>query len=117
MTAQSPTIKPSFGKLRAAAAHYGAGPGTPYISDGDSARVLFFFNLSGSYNGNVRIQEAKDDARIIVSRVNNHDDLVAALKRVLEELESRLDLDNQTDDEAAAIEMAGNALALAEQIG
>lgn len=76
--------KPSFGKLRVAEAHFGAsGKGTPYISDGDSARVLFFFNLSGAYNGNERHQEAKDDAAYIANAVNNHNALVAALEWIV----------------------------------
>jgi len=74
--------KPSFGKLRTASMHFGpSGNGTPYISDGDSARVLFFFNLSGAYNGYARIDEAKYDARYIVRAVNNHEALIAAMER------------------------------------
>lgn len=73
--------KPSFGKLHPRAAHFGAsGKGVPYISDGDSARVLFFFNLSGAYNGNERLEEAKADARIIAHRANTQPELLSALE-------------------------------------
>ena len=76
-------LAPSFGKLLARTAHFGpSGNGTPYISDGDTARVLFFVNLSGAYNGNARIEEANNDMRIISERVNAHDDLSADAARL-----------------------------------
>jgi hypothetical protein len=67
---------PSFGKLRAANIYHGYGDkgGTPYISDGDSARILFFVNLSGAYKGNARA-EALNDMEIIAHRSNCHDEL------------------------------------------
>ena len=83
MTAQH-TKTPSFGKLQWAVKHFDSrGNGTPYISDGDSARVLFFWNLSGAYNGFERLQEARDDAAYIVKCVNSHDKLVAVLELAL----------------------------------
>jgi hypothetical protein len=76
---------PSFGKLLARKAFFGGPNGTPLISDGDSARVLFFFNLSGAYNGNERLPEANADAQYIANAVNMHADLVAAAAAVLKE--------------------------------
>ena len=73
--------KPSFGELRTASMYFSASSsGSPYISDGDSARVLFFFNLSGAYNGKARLDEAKQDASIIVHRVNHYPQMLATLQ-------------------------------------
>lgn len=41
--------------------------GTPYVSDGDSARVLCFMNLSGAYDGNTRADEAMADATLFAA--------------------------------------------------
>lgn len=43
---------------------------TPYVSDGDTARVLFFMNLSGAYGGFAGREEAWKDARLIAGAVN-----------------------------------------------
>lgn len=76
--------KPSFGELRTATKHYGPSDrGTPYISDGDSARVLFFFNMSGAYGGYAGSKQAKDDAAFIVRATNNHALLIGALESLL----------------------------------
>lgn len=39
----------------------------PYISDGDSERVLCYMNLSGAYNGYAGNERAMADARIMAA--------------------------------------------------
>lgn len=76
--------------LRASVRHFGGGsPGTPYISDGDSARVLFFFNMSGAYDGNVGFEQARADADEIARRYNCHEALVEALEDIVNCEENR----------------------------
>lgn len=53
---------------------------TPYVSDGDSARFLFFMNLSGAYDGYAGCEQANDDAQLICRAVNSHEALVGALE-------------------------------------
>jgi hypothetical protein len=85
---------PSFGKLLARRMHNSANENfTPYISDGDTARVLCFFNLSGAYDG---YAEADSDAAIIAHRVNIHNELLAALNEC-EMLLSTLGLSPESD--------------------
>lgn len=78
--------KSTFGTLKAAKKYYGAYDafGTPYISDGDSARVLFFANLSGAYDGNARAVEAYNDFVYIANAVNSHRAMVEAVKKCIE---------------------------------
>jgi hypothetical protein len=47
--------------------YYGGEGYTPYISDGDSARVLCFMNLSGAYNGYAGKEQAEADARLMAA--------------------------------------------------
>ena len=57
------TLKPTPTDLRVRTAHHGpSGDGTPYISDGDTARVLCFMNLSGAYGGFAGADQARQDA-------------------------------------------------------
>jgi hypothetical protein len=78
-----PTTKPSFGKLMARKMHFGpSGNGSPYISDGDTARVLCFANLSGAYNGTAGASQAHVDMQTIAHRVNVHDELVEVLAHI-----------------------------------
>lgn len=37
---------------------------TPYVSDGDSSKVLFFMNLSGAYGGFKGVEQAEADAKL-----------------------------------------------------
>jgi len=52
----------------------------PYVSDGDSARVLFYMNLSGAYDGFAGMEQAMVDA-VLFSRAPG---LLAACKYALE---------------------------------
>jgi len=59
--------------------HFGdAGGFTPYISFGDSARVLCFMNLSGAYNGYAGQDQAEADARLMASAPELYSALAAA---------------------------------------
>lgn len=58
--------------LRASVRHFGGGsPGTPYISDGDSARVLFFFNIILCNEGDEQLSDYlyNDYAESIVNSI------------------------------------------------
>ena len=47
--------------------HFNSVAPLPYVSAGDTAKVLCFMNLSGAYNGNAGIPQAQADARLIAS--------------------------------------------------
>lgn len=73
----SEVLRPVKGPLLARQMHFGAsGQGTPYVSYGDSARVLFFMNLSGAYNGYAGKDQAMADAKLFSAAP----DLLAALQ-------------------------------------
>ena len=57
----------------------GEGKFTPYVSQGDSAKVLCFMNLSGAYNGYYEQDQAEADAKLIAAAP----DLLAALEGIL----------------------------------
>lgn len=105
--------KPSFKELRVGMAHFGpSGNGTPQISDGDSARVLFFFNLSGAYNGYAGSPQAMTDAEFICRACNNHAPLAAVVKKLRDAAMNTPALDSSADW-TALIEEADATLKLA----
>lgn len=55
---------------------------TPYISDGDSARVLCFMNLSGAYNGFAGVEEAEKDAKKMAAAL----ELYEACKAIMDDV-------------------------------
>ncbi len=72
--------RPIQGPLLARVMHHGAsGCGTPYVSDGDTARVLFFMNLSGAYDGCAGLEQAMADARMFAGA----QDMLAALEALV----------------------------------
>ena len=75
------TLKPTPTDLRVRTAHHGpSGDGTPYISDGDTARVLCFMNLSGAYGGFAGADQARQDALAMAAGPK----LLALMKRMLD---------------------------------
>lgn len=57
----------------------GEGKFTPYVSQGDSAKVLCFMNLSGAYNGYYGQDQAEADAKLIAAAP----DLIVALEQIV----------------------------------
>lgn len=59
-------------------AHFGSsGDYTPYVSAGDSAKVLCFMNLSGAYGGYAGKTQAEADSRLFAASP----DLLAELRK------------------------------------
>lgn len=87
------------------------------VSDGDTARVLFWMNLSGAYGGNKNLEQAFKDAMVMAAGF----DLLAALKSVTELLEGFREhpIDQDLDEDevpiiAPALDQARAAIAKAE---
>jgi len=92
---------------RARRMYYGSSDNySPYVSDGDTARVLFFMNISGAYGGFAGKVEAENDAQHIVRCVNSHDDLLSALETLLESVEGKKVTFGDCNQARAAIERA-----------
>lgn len=90
--------------------HFGpSGRFTPAVSDGNSARVLCFMNLSGAYGGYVGTDEAFKDAQVMAAAK----ELLAAVKVCRDaEMCRRADLkpgspaSNYTEDRLTLIDAA-----------
>ncbi len=60
--------------------HFGSsGNGTPFVSAGDTSKVLFFMNLSGAYGGFTGEKIAMNDARLSAAAP----DMLEALQLIL----------------------------------
>lgn len=83
------TTTPSFGKLLSRSQLFGnALKPTPYISDGDSARILFYINLSGAYGGNAGADQAQSDMDYIAEAVNVYPSDQARIEALIKALVS-----------------------------
>ncbi len=111
-----PGNKPPVGPLRAIRYPY------PGVRDGDTARVLFFMNLSGAYDGNKNAEQAYDDAVALAERYNAQSTADRIIRMMHEWMESggvgvhfETLMPNNGDDEDETLRDAINAyLAAAE---